>query len=160
MNANDLDDSSSQSSNKTTWRTVTKQTEKDRIMVSKRMEKNKELYAPMEKALSVILGGKCRMPEILAYARLIISRNRNLYLDRLMKRSKPVLICWFCEHIDEIPMLKSYVYAAQCSLNNPQNNPDDQNIIPDQNKVGPTIQPIPSNKPQHLMSIESLLNHH
>ena len=91
---------------------ATVQTIKDRRLVSERIRKNEKYYYRMEHALNVILNGKTRKNDLLAYAKEIIQKN-NLRLERLMKRSKPVLICWFCEHMDLIPLLKELILKQE-----------------------------------------------
>ena len=96
----------------TSEKQATKQTIIDRQLVSRRVEKNKDCFKKMEQALGILLSGKTRKSDLLAFARKILAEN-NLKIERLMKRSKPVLICWFCEHMDLIPVLKDLITNSE-----------------------------------------------
>ena len=91
---------------------ATVQTIKDRKLVAMRVEQNKLYYHKMEQALSVVLNGKTRKNDLLAYAKKIIAEN-GLKIERLMKRSKSVLICWFCEHMDLVPLLSQLIHKQE-----------------------------------------------
>ena len=104
--------SSSSNSDCGTTKTATMQTIKDRKLVAMRVEKNKRYYNKMEQALGVLLNGKTRKNDLLAYAKKIIAQH-GLKLERLMKRSKPVLICWFCEHMNLDPLLSQLIQKQE-----------------------------------------------
>ena len=91
---------------------ATLQTMKDRKLVAMRVEKNKKYFNKVEQALGVLLNGKTRKSDLLAYAKKIIAQN-GLKLERLMKRSKPVIICWFCEHMNLDPLLTQLIQKQE-----------------------------------------------
>jgi len=90
------------------FKSTSKQTLKDREIIAQKIENNRMYYETMELVLELYLGGKYKKTDILDFAKKILKEN-NMKIERLMKRSKPYLICWFCEHMDLIPVIGSIV---------------------------------------------------
>ena len=112
MQANSTDSTLESSPLPLHHKTATSQTIKDRKLIAERVQKNQLYYNKMEQALGVVLNRKTRKDDLLAYAKRIIAAN-GLKIERLIKRSKPVLICWFCEHMDLVPLLSHLIHKQE-----------------------------------------------
>jgi hypothetical protein len=78
-----------------------RQTEIDHHDATIRRRNNGALFDQMTRVLTQALDGKCRLPELLRFARRIADQ-QHVKIDRLAKRLKDCLICWFCEHAPEL----------------------------------------------------------
>jgi hypothetical protein len=81
---------------------LTQQTVRDHILIQKRVQQNAAIWRAIEMRLKHYFGPALRRNDLLAAALKI----KTLKLDRLAKRSRICICCWFCEHWSEIePML-------------------------------------------------------
>ena len=108
---------------KKNFQNTTTQTLKDRLIISKKIKENKDYLERISHVLRIFLNGNTKKKDLLNLAKHLCKEN-NLKLERLMKRSKPYLICWFCEHMDLIPLISDLVKSKNQKKN--ENNQIDQ----------------------------------
>jgi hypothetical protein len=93
-------------SQKNSSKSRTKQTEKDQLETRKRIQRNEAQWCVVKPKLHYYFGTILQRKRLLAVARKIEA----LKLDRLAKRSRDCICCWFCENWIEIePILPSFV---------------------------------------------------
>jgi hypothetical protein len=96
-------------SRRRTCKEPTKQTKKDRSDTQKRAQENEARWPAIRPRLQNIFGASLLRKDLLAEALKI----KTLKLDRLAKRSRICLLCWFCENWTVIePLLPSRVVWA------------------------------------------------
>ncbi|KAH0789152.1 hypothetical protein GPJ56_006905 [Histomonas meleagridis] len=80
---------------------LTKQTQKDQVMTANRVKINQALMPQILHNLELIFGAPPQKKQLLDAA-LRISPRINVQVDRLAKRSRDCLICWFCENWSKV----------------------------------------------------------
>ncbi|OHT17561.1 hypothetical protein TRFO_00797 [Tritrichomonas foetus] len=80
---------------------VLRQTERDQLRINEKVRKNRICYSQMEKVLNIIYGGQVTKGKLLKMAHLI-AKQRNLKIERIEKRNKSALICWYCENCPDL----------------------------------------------------------
>jgi hypothetical protein len=74
---------------------------REQAQVLQRLQQNAALFDPMRQALAAIITGQkgsFTMAGLLSFAYSLIQDRGGPRLDRLARRKKPALICWFCEN--------------------------------------------------------------
>ena len=110
---------------------LTKQTQKDQFLTSERMKANQLLRPQILHSLKMIFGTPPQKKQLLDLA-LRISPKINVRVDRLAKRSRDCLICWFCENWSKVSTVligssieaSSEYEAPSKSINPNQKNED------------------------------------
>jgi hypothetical protein len=91
-----------------TKKTLTKQAAKDQMLTDERVRRNHSQWAVVQQLLQQYFGPALRRNELLVVARQL----KPLTLDRLAKRSRNCLLCWFCENWPDIePRLPSICFG-------------------------------------------------
>lgn len=88
---------------------------KDRKIIENMMKQNEGIYEDVERALDIILNGNSKKPNVLNFAKKIAFEN-GLKIERLMKRSRQALICWFCKNRQLVPRLTEVINASKSGL--------------------------------------------
>jgi hypothetical protein len=81
--------------------TLSKQAQKDQVLITDRMRQNAPFLDPVRSKLEYLCGASPQKKDLLVVARRL-SGPCMVSLDRLAKRSRDCLVCWFCEHWKEI----------------------------------------------------------
>lgn len=80
-----------------------RQTQLDQAMTFKRVKKNESLLPEVVNQLEAILGKSPKKKTLLKFANSL-SMVTHISLDRLAKRSRDCLLCWFCENWHLFPI--------------------------------------------------------
>jgi hypothetical protein len=132
-------------------RTVTGQTMRDTVRLRERIQRSALLMKSVESFLSRVCG-KRTMPDLMATAEECVRINLLIEPpDRVAKRNRAGLICWFCEHWTVVSALLTAHYCpAQLFRQLPS--------LADANKsvVGEADTQI---EDAHPLSLTALLNH-
>jgi hypothetical protein len=88
--------------------TLSKQAEKDHVLINERVRRNRGLMGPVTRRLEVISTQKKDLLVVALHVGQII----RVPLDRLAKRSRDCLFCWFCENWGAIEP----IFTGLCSL--------------------------------------------
>ena len=78
-----------------------KQTLIEQENLNKRIKRNQPLYSEVQRFLDRFFGGNFHLKEAVALASNICTYS-SAKLDRIAKRHKPAIICWFCENWQSI----------------------------------------------------------
>jgi hypothetical protein len=97
---------------------LSKQAEKDQVLTAERMRRNHQLLDRVTRRLHLISGQK---KELLVVARHL-SEAINVPLDRLAKRSRDCLLCWFCENWRAVESLFAGLCPLQPRVEHPRNS--------------------------------------
>lgn len=101
---------------------ITKQQEKDEVLMIERMRKNKGRFELIRRDLMALMGNDFKKKNLLVLAKQI-STQYKVPLDRLAKRVSNMLLCWYCEFWFVIqPIITSLHKANQCNYNKPKKN--------------------------------------
>jgi hypothetical protein len=77
------------------------QAEKDHKLINDRARKNGNLMPAVSKELELLCSQSLQKKDLIVVARTV-STLCDIPLDRLAKRSRGCLICWFCEHWPDV----------------------------------------------------------
>ena len=83
----------------------------ERQITEERVKKNGLMYEKLVKVVNFLLQGKTSKQELLKYLIPVIVKNK-LPVERLMRRSKKIIYCWICEHIDLFPEFKRMITST------------------------------------------------
>jgi hypothetical protein len=124
-------------------RLVSEQTQRDSIRLSERIRRNAGRIRVVESCLEQAYG-RMSMSNLASLAdRCVNACQNSIALDRLAKRSRPALFCWFCENWSVIwPVLLQ------------QQTGPPQSYAPVQH-----LEQVPQVDDIHPLSIVALLNH-
>lgn len=82
-------------------KSLSKQTQKDQGFTRARVKRNETQISRIMPILEILCGQNPQKKDLLVLAQEI-ENHQSIQLDRLAKRSKDCLICWFCENWDAI----------------------------------------------------------
>jgi hypothetical protein len=82
-------------------RSLSRKALKDQEAAIERRRRVGPSFDKMTKILNVMLNGQATCAELRRFA-TVLGGARGLKLDRLAKRTKECLICWFCEHFPQL----------------------------------------------------------
>jgi hypothetical protein len=90
--------------------TLSEQAQKDQVLITDRVRRNAPLIDAIRSTLEYACGPSPQKKDLLVVARQLTGPCK-IALDRLAKRSRDCLICWFCENWKTIETQ----FAALCS---------------------------------------------
>jgi hypothetical protein len=88
------------------------QTEIDHLRCIERRRKNAPLFDRMTEILTYVTNGRMTKEVLLDLATKIADR-KGIKIDRGAKRMKECLICWFCEHTNDVMALQASPSSEQ-----------------------------------------------
>ena len=95
---------------------VTRMTSNDRLLVDQRLKNNQGKIDFVTTALLAFFQTKKLTVQLLKpLAKSIINQSKEIYLDRLAKRNRHALLCWFCENWSHVlPFIRSSMQNLDC----------------------------------------------
>lgn len=102
------------------FRTVSEKNIKDHEDVMVRIYNNWVRLDLVTKIIEINYGGKVRLETLLEFA-IYLTKLLNIKLDRLAKRNRSALLCWFSENWDMINPYIHYIKRYKHSITKDQN---------------------------------------
>jgi hypothetical protein len=81
------------------------QIEKEQRKCAERVRRLEAQFAEMKKFLTAVTGGRLAVRNLLGLANHI-AEERHIKVDRVARRLKDALICWFCENVSVSAVLE------------------------------------------------------
>jgi hypothetical protein len=135
-------------------RHVSEQTQRDNVRLNDRLRRNTARMTTVEQTLSQF-GGRRTMMELLCVAHhCVVALNGAVQIDRLARRSRLALMCWFCENWPVVWEHVFHFYGAQPQI--PVVNFLDRTPVP---SVEPILSAVNPDVDIGPLSILNLLNH-
>ena len=96
-------------------KTLTSQTQKDQEMTVIRLKQNEAKIGKVTEILESLLGQRVQKKVLLEVAKEVSKKTR-ITLDRLAKRSRDCLICWFCENFEQVLPYTREILTSQSTI--------------------------------------------
>jgi hypothetical protein len=119
--------------------TLSEQALKDQDLTADRMRQNAAVLGPVCSRLEYLCGPSPQKKDLLVVAREL-SVPCHVSLDRLAKRSRDCLLCWFCEHWQAIEPSFSALCSRQPRAYDSRNSCVSTKVSEDEDPVAPVEQ--------------------